>query len=633
MKPSDFVSTSGQKQDMSQSVLQTEMTDAVNSGIVGRADKSEKSLKSGLYSVGKRASTGGAASAALAAVTNGRKGGKTGSADGGASPKGKAGKASAAMAHAAVHSALEGSELEGMDDLYNSSKGAYRAGRAIGRRIKGNASSLDIKGAVRNAGKGAVISGVRGTFQESELEGVDNVYDGARAGYHVVRGVKKRLSGKNPISSDKSLGKLSEKKSAIKAADTVEAKRKVQAAGYFKKSVYKASADVQAAGNIATSGKVLGAATAAGGKSGLLIALGAASPVIIMAVIIILLLFAALTGLTGEKANEKSVGSLQGVPAEVALYLKGYGYTNEAIAGILGNMAVENSAFDPGLGGDDGYGTDSIGLIQLSGANKNDFLRWCANTGKVWSTVSAQMEWTFSGEPGTGYFASDWYTGLASSYYRLERGYEERFGKDFYRSGEEIKASTDVDLVTYSFMACHERCGSAVSYGDDVSRLYRRLEDARKFLAQLNAGTGGGQDYASAEPWQQNIYNQALSTPSPGAGWCAKWVSTVYYNAGLPYPGGDADDMYRNWCHSSDRSQLKVGMMIAVDQYITTGHAYAGYTPDGRPLSYHVGIYMGNGMVRDNIGAITDTPLDEWIATYGNYHEVRWGFPPGVPAQ
>ena len=50
--------------------------------------------------------------------------------------------------------------------------------------------------------------------------------------------------------------------------------------------------------------------------------------------------------------------------------------------------------------------------------------------------------------------------------------------------------------------------------------------------------------------------------------------------------------------------------------------------PDGRKLSCHVGIYMGNGMVRDNIGAITDTPLDQWIATYGNYHEVRWGFGP-----
>lgn len=73
---------------MSQSVLQTEMTDAVNTGIVGRADKSEKSLKSGLYSVGKKTATGGAASAALAAVTNGRNG-KTGSASGGASPKGQ----------------------------------------------------------------------------------------------------------------------------------------------------------------------------------------------------------------------------------------------------------------------------------------------------------------------------------------------------------------------------------------------------------------------------------------------------------------------------------------------------------------------------------------------------------------
>ena len=47
--------------------------------------------------------------------------------------------------------------------------------------------------------------------------------------------------------------------------------------------------------------------------------------------------------------EKKSIGTLTGVPAEVATYLKGYGYTNEAIAGILGNMSQENSAFDPGL--------------------------------------------------------------------------------------------------------------------------------------------------------------------------------------------------------------------------------------------------------------------------------------------
>ena len=356
---------------MSQSVLQTEMTDAVNTGIVGRADKSEKSLKSGLYSVGKRATTGGAASAALAAVTNGRKGGNTDSADGGASPKSRAGKAgAAAMAHNAIHGALEGSELEGMDDLYNSGKGAYRAGRAIGRRIKGNASSLDIKGAVRNAGKGAVISGVRGTFQESELEGVDNVYDGARAGYHVVRGVKKRLSGKNPISSDKSLGKLSEKKSAKKAANTVEAKRKRKLPVISRKAYIRPVLMCKP----------------------LEMSLHRAKSLVLRPQLVVNQVFSShlephhrssswpsssscsylppSTGLTGEKANEKSVGSLQGVPAEVALYLKGYGYTNEAIAGILGNMAQENSAFDPGLGGDDGYGTDSIGSYSSVGRTK-----------------------------------------------------------------------------------------------------------------------------------------------------------------------------------------------------------------------------------------------------------------------
>lgn len=632
MKPSDFVSTSGQKQDMSQSLLQTEMTDAVNSGIVGRADKSEKSLKSGLYSVGKKTATGGADSAALAAVTNGRNG-KTGSASGGASPKGKAGKASAAaMAHAAVHSALEGSELEGADDLYNSGKGAYRAGRAIGRRISGKSGSLDIKGAVKGAGKAAARGAVSDTLQDSELEGVDNVYDGARAGYHVVKGVKKRLGGKDPLSSDKSLGKLSEKKSAKKAANTVEAKRKAQAAGYFKKNVYTSAHNVQKgkqAANAAKSGIHL---LTSGSKGGFLAAIGSPIAFLLIGFLLIFILFAAiLGGGANTEMEKKSIGTLTGVPAEVATYLKGYGYTNEAIAGILGNMSQENSAFDPGLGGDDGYGTDSIGLIQLSGANKNNFLRWCANNGKVWSTVSAQMEWTFSGEQGTGYFAWDWGTHLANapSYYRYERGYEERFGRDFYHSGEEIKTSTDVDLVTYSFMACHERCGSKIDYGDDVSRLYRRLDEAHKFLTQLNSGgTGGGADYENAEPWQKSIHDNALSTPSPGAGWCAMWVSQVYDNAGLGYIGGNADDMYYRYCHSSDRSGLKVGMLITVDKYVTNGYPYAGYSPDGRKLSYHVGIYMGNGMVRDNIGAITDTPLDQWIATYGNYHEVRWGFGP-----
>lgn len=607
---------------MSQSVLQTELTDAVNSGIVERADKSEKSLKSPLYSVGKRVSTGGAASAALASVTNGRKDGKTGSADGTASPKSRTGKATAAaLAHNAVHGSLEGSELEGVDDFYNSGKGAYRAGRAIGRRINSKTGSFNIKNTIKGAGKSVVSGSSRGVIKDTELDGVDSVYDGSRTGYRIVRGVRKRLNGTNPLASNKSLGKLSEKKSAKQAASSIESNRKAQAAGYFKKSVYASNANAQAAGATVTSVKSVGvgAAAATGGKSGLLITLAAASPAIIIAVLFILLILAILTGISGEKANENSVGSLEGTAAEVATYLKGYGYTDEAIAGILGNMQQESS-MNPGTSGDDGYGTNSIGLIQLTGSNKNRFLNWCVETGKTWWSVSAQMEWSFSGEPGTGYYINDWGTNLAEapSYYRLERGYEPRFESDFYRSGEEIKSSTDVDLVTYSWMACHERCGSAVSHGDDVSRLNKRLEYAHSFLSQLESGAvGGGQDYASAEPWQQNIVNKCYAVGWPGASKCATWSNNVYRAAGYEVWGNGNSVLghqgygasYYPSRATTDLSQIKVGMLVSA-QFGTNNAAGNAYG--------HVGIYIGDGMVMDSVNSgIRKISLSEWVAQNG----------------
>lgn len=618
MKPSDFVSTSGQKQAMSQSVLQTEMTDAVNTGIVGRADKSEKSLKSGLYSVGKKTATGGAASAALAAVTNGRNG-KTGSASGGASPKGKAGKASAAaMVHAAVHSALEGSELEGADDLYNSGKGAYRAGRAIGRRISGKSGSLDIKGAVKGAGKAAARGAVSDTLQGSELEGMDNVYDGARVGYHVAKGVKKHLGGKDPLSSDKSLGKLSEKKSAKKVANTVEAKRKAQAAGYFKRNVYTSAHNVQMAKETASAAKSGFHLIASGSKGGFFAAISSPAVLLLIGFLLIFILLAAiLGGGANDEMEKKSIGSLSGVPAEVATYLKGHGYSNEGIAAILGNMQQESS-MNPGTSGDDGYGTDSFGLIQLTGSNKNNFLRWCANTGKIWNSVSAQMEWSFSGELGTGYFAGDWYDALAETYYELEDGYEPRFGSDYYRNGEEMKTSNDVELATYSFMACHERPGSRKSYNDDVSRLDKRLEYARNFLAQLNTGPiGGGQDYVSAEQWQKDIVDACNRVSWPGASLCATWTSNVYRAAGYQVWGNGNSVLghqgygasYYPSRATTDLSEIKVGMLVSAQ--------FGSNTAAGNTYG-HVGIYIGDGMVMDSVNSgIRTIPLSEWVSQNG----------------
>lgn len=119
---------------------------------------------------------------------------------------------------------------------------------------------------------------------------------------------------------------------------------------------------------------------------------------------------------------------------------------------------------------------------------------------------------------------------------------------------------------------------------------------------------------------QQSVISAARSTGSPGSGLCAMWVSMVFSNAGLGYPSGNACDMYWAWCHSSNKSDLKPGMIVAVD---THPHTSAGSTYG------HVGIYMGNGMVRDNIGYIRDIGLDEWISYYGATHPVKWGWVDG----
>lgn len=44
-----------------------------------------------------------------------------------------------------------------------------------------------------------------------------------------------------------------------------------------------------------------------------------------------------------------------------------------------------------------------------------------------------------------------------------------------------------------------------------------------------------GKEYEASREVQKKIVNAAYITPSPGAGWCAMWVSQVYQNAGLGY--------------------------------------------------------------------------------------------------
>lgn len=151
----------------------------------------------------------------------------------------------------------------------------------------------------------------------------------------------------------------------------------------------------------------------------------------------------------------------------------------------------------------------------------------------------------------------------------------------------------------------------------------RAAEEAAKQQAANKPSTsipGNGQGSASAGNLQQLVVSWCKKTPSPGAGLCAWWVSDVFERAGLGNVPGNADDMYSNFCTSSKKANLQVGMIIAVSSH---SHTWAGR------IYGHVGIYVGDNTVMDNVGYIRSIDVDEWIGYYGDTVTPRWGWANG----
>ena len=169
----------------------------------------------------------------------------------------------------------------------------------------------------------------------------------------------------------------------------------------------------------------------------------------------------------------------------------------------------------------------------------------------------------------------------------------------------------------------------AATQAEEAARKAQEAAAAAAAASNKNNSTSSGGSYASGTPQQnvgtgkqQAVVNACYSTPSPGLGWCAAWVTNVFRNAGVGYFGGNACDMFNAWCYSTDRSALKVGMIVADSSHPTTGLA-------GR-LYGHVGIYVGGGIVMSNQGAITSKSLDSFISFFGGGSGVRWGWLGGV---
>ena len=139
-------------------------------------------------------------------------------------------------------------------------------------------------------------------------------------------------------------------------------------------------------------------------------------------------------------------------------------------------------------------------------------------------------------------------------------------------------------------------------------------------------GSGWGQSYADANERQRAIADAAKSAPPTASGLCAAWVSRVYAAAGMGAFRGNACDMYWRWCTSSNKDELKVGMIVAVPT-VTGGTP----PPYGSQVYGHVGIYVGDGVVMHSTGGeVVSESLDDWLRHFPSSSPAAWGYLGGV---
>lgn len=555
-----------------------------------------------------------------------------------------AAKFKSAAANALVNSAVAsiGDDSVSGTAIRSTARAAVAAGRSI-RASRAAGKQAGARGFFSSSAE-AAKSAVFAFDEEGSLDGVEKADEAARAGRY-VRGKAqdfKAARAKAKGGSKSQLMSQAEKKAARAAEDgqraafsksmqrrSMSIARAKAAAGEAVEAEQKAAligkltAGLKAAAQHAVAAlqallKSLAAALA-GAVSSLATAIGGSTfGMLILAAVPVLILLLALSG----GSADQEVQGMNEVESQVASFFREKGLDDLQIAAIMGNMYAE-SGMNPGSEEGGGTNANGIGLCQWTNGRHTNLVNYAKSVGKSWTEVQVQLDF-FWDHDSWGYWSRA-YT------IRSEHGPDGSENRSLDPVGGTLVsgskraflASTDLKDAVRQFCYGWEGAG--------IPRLKVRYEAADRYYELLTNPSDGDGDHgngtgapqiAGASARQQTVVNMAYATPSPGQGWCAAWVTNVFRAAGVGYFGGNACDMCRSWCHSSNRSELKVGMIIADVSHPGTGAPGLTYG--------HVGIYIGNNKVRSNEGPITVKSLDSFIRFYGAGTGCKWGWIGGI---
>ena len=316
-------------------------------------------------------------------------------------------------------------------------------------------------------------------------------------------------------------------------------------------------------------------------------------------------------------AGTQTVEGLTDNEQAVYSFFSEKGLSNNQIAGILANMWGE-SRVDPtavevykGEAARDWtddelyilsrYTARGVGLCQWSYERRVSLLRWAKSEGRDWKDVSTQLEFFWEHDEWGG----DWHGGSG----------------DTYGSKDAFLSADSPEEACRQFYFGFER-GSSSAISD-------REEKAREYYTLFTSSGGKGHEYQLATEQQKAIVDACYAEPTAGAGWCASWVTYALARSGVASAHGDADDMYDNYTWSTNRDDLKPGMIVAVKPTVTDACG-------------HVGIYVGDGLVAHCSGSAPSgsteisyqvwlSDIDAWNSYYNKgIYPMRWGFPAGL---
>lgn len=524
-------------------------------------------------------------------------------------------------------------------------RSSARAAVAAGRSIKASKAAGKQVGArgffssSAEASKAAILA----LDDDGDLDGLDKADEAARAGRYVRGKAKdfKAARAKAKGGSKSQLMSQAEKKAARaseegqRAAFSKSMQRRSMsiakakaAAGEITAANEKANLISKLVSGLANAGKqalqslaaiVQGIGSFLSGLFGsIAAALGSSVFAIIAVVVLLIILFVVALFCDPSQAT---VQGLNETETQVATFFREKGLDDVQIAAIMGNMYGESGM---NAGSEEGGGTNAngIGLCQWTNGRHTNLVNYANSIGKSWTDVGVQLDFFWDHDK----WQTNWWSGYhINTYDHSPESMSEDPPSGSYVEGSKkgFLAATDVKDAVRQFLYGWEVAG--------IPRLKVRYDAAERYLEALQNGgdadgdhgaNGGAPQIAGATARQQAIVNSAYATPTAGQGRCAAWVSNVFRNAGYGFYGGNACDMCRSWCHSSNRNELKVGMIIADVSHPGTGTAGLTYG--------HVGIYIGNNKVMSNEGPITVKSLDAFIRFYGAGTGCRWGWLGGI---